>query len=255
MVLKNMANYLPSDLLKKDSQYRERGISNISAIYMGRNFVGRFVTVGITPTLIHDAYRPQNIALTNPAGIGLGSIPTQTGLITSQVAIALAGNTQAIPLGVGNFTDMHLFLEVTAIGAGTSWTFWNQVQNPITLNWADSQMLVGPVTPAIVALWTGANFYADVGAFGVTTQYAVRWTLDAGVGAITFTLSYALKLGTAGSSGGISQVIYIGSNNGVSVTSGYPILENSEKFFQVDEGDQIWGVALTPSVLKVLELT
>ena len=253
MVTRNM--FTPSDLLKGESQYRKREITNISAIAMGRSFLGRLVNVGVVPTLIHNALRAQNIMITNPAGLGLGAIPTQAGLHTTQAGIVGAGNTNPTPTGVGNFTDMHLFLEITAIAAGTTWSFFNQVQNPITLAWADSQVLVAAVTPAIVATWTNANFYADVGAFGVGTQFSIRWTLDAGAGAINFTLSYILKLGTAGSAGGLSQVIYLGSHNGISVGFGYPLLENSEKMFQVEEGDQIWGVAITPSPVRVLELT
>jgi hypothetical protein len=255
MAVKDMRNYIPSDLLKKESSYRKREIMNLSAIYMGRNCITRFVPVGLVPVLIHDAYRPSNIMITNPSPLGFGGNPAFSGFVTNQVGVVANGNSWAAPVGVGNFMQMHLFLEITAIAAGTTWSFYNEVQNPMTLNWADSQALLAGVTPAIVATWTNANFYATPITFGIGVQFALRWTLDAGAGAISFSVSYTLKMSLAGSSAGISQVVYIGSNNGVTPTHGYPILENSEKVFQVDEGDQIWGVGLSPVVLRVIELT
>ena len=246
----------PSDLLKMgEGGYYPQQPPKIPAVYLTRNFLGRVVNVLTTPTLIHDAARSQNIMITNPAFSAISGFLTSTGLHTNQVAVVAGGNTQALPLGVANYLNMHLLLRITAIAAGTTWSFINQVQDPSTLVWADSQVLVAAVTPAVVATWTGAEFYANLGAFGVGSQYALRWTLDAGAGAISFTLSYILKVGLPGSSGGISQVVYIGSNSGVQVTSGYPVLEGSEKVFQVAENTQIWGIANIATPIRIFELT
>ncbi len=246
---------IPSDLLKKEIDQRPPQPPSISAIYLTRNFLSRIVNVGTIATLIHDAPRTQNIMITNPASNPISGFLTSTGLVTSQVAVAAAGNSQAAPLGVANYLNMHLLLNITAIGAGTTWSFINQVINPTTLNWVDSQVLIAGVTPAVVATWTNSEFYANIGQFGVGSQYAVRWTLDAGAGAITFTLSYVLKQGLAGSALGVSQVVFIGSHSGVQVGSGYPILEASEKVFQVGENTQIWGIAQVVTPVRVFELT
>ena len=247
---------IPSDLLKEKIDYRTPlPPPNISAIYMTRNFLGRVVNILTTPTLIHDAPRFQNIMITNPASSPISGLVTSTGLVTSQVGVAASGNSQAAPIGVANYLNMHLLLNITAIAAGTTWSFINQIIDPVTLNWVDSQVLIAGVTPAVVAAWTNAEFYASIGAFGVGERYAIRWTLDAGAGAITFTLSYILKQGLAGSPLGVSQVVFIGSNSGVQVASGYPILESSEKVFQVAENTQIWGIAQVATPIRVFELT
>jgi len=250
--------YTPSDLLKKgESEYYPQQPPKIPAVYLTRNFLGRVVNILTTPTLIHDAVRSQNIMITNPAFSASSGFLTSAGLHTNQIAVAAAGNTWLTPLGVANYLNMQLFLRVpvATIGAGTSWTFIAQVQNPTSLFWVDSQVLITGVTPALVATWFNNEFYANIGAFGVGTQFAIRWTTDAGAGAISFTLSYVLKVGLPGSAGGLSQVIYIGSTPGVQITSGYPILESSEKVFQVAENTQIWGIAAVATPIRIFELT
>jgi hypothetical protein len=253
--MKRNLSFIPSDLIKEQFDYRSPEVSNLPAVYLGRNFVSRFVVVGLIPTLIHDAVRNQNIMITNPSPLGFGGVPSASGLVTQQVAVVGAGNSEALPIGVGNYMDLHLFLNITAIAAGTTWSFFNVVQDPVTLQWVDSQALIAAVTPAIVAGWINASFYANPIGFGNGIQFAIRWTLDAGAGAISFTVSYILKLATAGSSGGVSQIVYLGSNSGISVAAGYPLLENSEKIFQIVEGTQVWGIARIPVLINVLELT
>lgn len=251
-----MNKILPSDLLKTLSSYKYKqipDIPNLSPIYLTKNFVSRSVVVGIIPTLIHRAVRPQNIMVLNPSR-GPGGLATISGIHTLQAGIVGAGNTQPTPTGVANYLDMHLFLRVTAIAAGTDWTFFNQIQDPVLLQWTDSQVLVANVTPALVGTWIGATFYANLGTFGVGTNFALRWILNAGAGAIDFSLVYTLKFATIGSSVGVPQVIYVGANNGVNVINGYPILESSKEVLQAEEGTQIWGIALTPVVVNVIEL-
>lgn len=249
----NQQYSLPSDLLRTGYKPLQIQIPNYPVIYLRRNFLGRVVRVGVLPALIHNAVKTQNIILENPAG-GPGAIQSTSGLHTAQVAVVADGNTQATPTGVANYLNMQLFLNITAIGAGTTWSFINQVQNPITLQWVDSQALIAGVTPAVVATWTNAEFYANILTFGVGIQYAMRWTLNAGAGAISFTLSYILKHGTIGSSLGLSQDVFIGPNNGVSIASGYPISVSSKEYFQVEEGTQIWGTAPIATNINVLEL-
>lgn len=246
---------LPSDLLDIPGKHPQIQIPGYPVIYLRRNFLGRDVTVGTIPVLIHNAVKTQNIIIENPAR-GAGAIPTTFGLHTNQVIAApgVAGNTNLTPTAVANYLYMHLCLHITAIGAGNTWSFINQVQDPISLLWVDSQVLIAAVTPAVVATWTNAEFYANILTFGVGTQYALRWTHDVGALGIDFTLSYVLKFGTIGSPGGLSQDIFIGPNTGVSLTSGYPIPVSSREYFQVEEGTQIWGIAAVATNINVLEL-
>lgn len=248
-------SFLPSDLLRTGYKPSQIQIPSYPVIYLRRNFLGRVVTVGVIPVLIHNAVKTQNIIIENPAR-GAGAAPSLTGLHTNQVAVVAAGNTWLTPTAVANFLNMQLCLQVpiATIGAGTSWTFINQIQDPISLFWVDSQVLVTGVTPALVATWFNNEFYANIITFGVGTQYAIRWTTDAGAGAVSFALSYILKSGTIGSPGGLSQDIFIGPNTGVSLTAGYPIPVSSREYFQVEEGTQIWGISAVATNINVLEL-
>ncbi len=243
----------PPDLFVRDPSNQPFPIPSLNVVYLRRNFLGRVVTVGIVPTLIHRALYPQNIMITNPAR-GPGGGATRTGLVTQQIGVVAAGNSEAAPIGVSNYMDMHLMLNVTAIAPGTSWTFVNVIQDPITGLWVDSQVFITGVTPALVGGWTNASFYGNIALFGVGTQFAMRWTSDAGAGAISFTVSYILKYGQIGSDSGVSQVIYIGPDSGVTMISGYPIFEGVEKVFQVGEGVDIWGIAAIATNINVFEL-
>ena len=249
-------NILPLDLLRMGFRNPQIKIPDYPVIYLRRNFLGRVVNVGPAPVLIHNAVKTQNIIIENPAREA-SAIPTTFGLHTAQVAVAAAGNTNLTPTAVASYLNMQLFLNVpvATIGAGTSWTFINQVQDPISLLWVDSQVLITGVTPALVATWTNNEFYANILTFGVGTQYAMRWTTDLGAGAVSFTLSYVLKFGVAGSPGGLPQDVFIGPNVGVSVTSGHPIQPGQREYLQVEEGTQIWGVSLIVTNVNILELS
>jgi len=246
-------NYVPSDLLKDTFEHREIRPPAFSTVYLKRNFLGRVIQIGTAPTLIYDGVRAQNLMITNPAPIP-GGIVTNTGLVTQQAALVAAGNSQAAPIALANYLSMHLFLNVTAIAVGDTWDFVLVVQDPVTGQWVDSQVLIAAVTPAMVATWTNTSLYAFIGQMGVATQFAVRWVLVGGAGPMSFTLSYALKEGLFGSPGGISQVIYIISSSGGQVTAGYPLLEGAEKVFQVAEGTQLWAIAQVATPIRVFEL-
>jgi len=247
---------LPSDLLRAGFKPSQIKIPDYPVIYLRRNFLGRVVNIGVVPVLIHNAVKTQNIIIENPAREA-SAIPITVGLHTNQVAVAAAGNTNLTPSPVGNYLNMQLFLRVpvATIAAGTSWTFINQVQDPFSFLWVDSQVLITGVTPALVATWTNNEFYANILTFGVGILYAIRWTTDLGPGAVSFTLSYILKSGVAGSPGGLPQDVFIGPNMGISATSGYPIQPGQREYFQVEEGTQIWGAALVATNVNVLELS
>jgi hypothetical protein len=246
-------NYVPSDLMKDKSEHRKIELPNFSTVYLKRNFLGRVVQILTTPTLIYDGVRAQNLMITNPAPIP-GGIVTNVGLVTQQVGLVGNGNSEANPIALANYLDMHLFLNVTAIAIGDTWDFTLVAQDPVTGLWVDSQVLIAGVTPAMVATWTNASLYSYIAQFGVATQFAIRWVLVGGAGPMNFTLSYALKEGLFGSPGGISQVVYIISSNGGQVTAGYPLLEGAEKVFQVEEGTQLWGIAQVATPIRVFEL-
>jgi hypothetical protein len=209
-------------------------------IYLGRAFQGRKVTIGTEPTLIIPAGPSLPYMILNPSRtVGL----TSSGLLYSGTVNA-AGNTQATPLGVANYLNMHLFLNVTAV-TGT-WDFIAQCLDPQSLNWADSQTIFSNIT-------TTGTYYGTIGQLGVVTDFAVRWNPTT-AGSITFSLSYSLKEGTIGASTGLAQTIFIGSNNGVSPQSGYPILEGYKEVFIVGEGVEVWGIAYVDVAVNVFQL-
>ncbi|MCL6542098.1 MAG: hypothetical protein K6T87_16195 [Roseiflexus sp.] len=209
-------------------------------IYLGRAFQGRRIGIGPSPTLIVQSGPALPYMILNPSQtVGL----TTTGKLFSGT-VNSAGNTQNTPLGVANYLNLHLFLNVTSVTG--VWDFIAQALNPQTLTWADTQLVFSGIS-------ANGDYYATVGQLGVVTDFAVRWN-PTSAGSITFSLSYALKEGTVGSSTGLSKTIFIGSNNGVSTESGYPILEGHKEVFIVGEGAEVWGISYVPLQISVFQL-
>jgi len=211
-----------------------------NAIYISRTFQGRVVTVGTTPTQIISAGYSNAYILLNPSeSIGLTTYGTHySGTETGN------GNSQATPLGVANYKNLHLWLYITAI-TGT-WTFYAQAKDPTSGTWADVQALFVGVTA------TGTS-YAYVADLGIGTDFAIRWTEDV-AGSITFQMNYALKDGVGGDSSGVSQTVYLGSTDGVTTISGFPLLEGNSIPLVLGENVDIWGVAEASVGIRVFDL-
>jgi hypothetical protein len=214
------------------------------AVYLSRGFQGRSILIGTTATLIERATSARGYLVLNPSrSAGL----TNSFLIASGAGIVAAGNTQATPVGVANFLNLHLHLIVTVEAGGASWDFIMQTRDPITGLWADVQTVFAAVIPP------AANYYAYVGNMGVAVDMAFRWN-PVLAGAISFSLSGTLKDGVIGSSAGLAQTVFIGGNEGVSVVSGYPVLEGQEKPFIIGDNVELWGIANTPTTINIFEL-
>ncbi len=222
----------------------DRGVPSVpilgDAIYIGRGFQGRAVNILTTPVLIEASEQARTFILLNPSSsIGLVSF----GTISSGTTI-IAGNTQATPIGVANYLNMHFFLNVTAITATV--TFIQQAYDPVSATWADVQNIF----TGIIATGT---YYAAVATLGSVSDMAVRWTIDA-PGSITYTLGYVLKEGIGGTSGGLTQTVYLGSNGGVTTVSGFPLLEGQRLPVVLGEGVELWGVAGITVGIRIFQL-
>jgi len=213
-----------------------------TAIYLGRGFQGRSVAVGTVPAVIIPGGQAWPYLILNPSrSVGL----TNYGDVQNTLTTAVAGNSQAAPIGVANYLTLRFMLEVTA-NAGT-WDFIAQTRNPMSGTWVDTQTIFAGIVAAT------ANLYADVGGFGNDVDLAVRWNPVA-PGAITFRLSYVLKEGTIGSGAGAAQTLFIGPNDGVSTVAGFPILEGNKETFILGEGVEVWGVGFSTFNINIFQL-
>ena len=229
-------------------------------LWIPRSFNGRSIIVGTSPTkVIEDqAYTTLYIMLNTSRLEAL----TSSGIVINKPleigGVGIDGNTQATPISVANGQCLHLFLDYDSVafpGGPTlgltfgQYDFYLQTQNPITLNWVDvrrifvfSAGIVVPSTP----------FYDFLDQYGVATKVAIRWHCNAsGDGSVMYRISYTLKRGFVGDSSGVSQAIYIGNNENINRTFGYPVLESQKLSVFIDKGVSIWGIADTPSELRV----
>lgn len=206
---------------------------------LDRGLIGRSVTIGTTPTRIIQSQFLRGYIVMNPSLIVGG---TAVGTLLASTTTSVAGNTQSDPLGVANYRDLHLFLDVTS-ATGTL-DIYAQALDPVTLNWADTQLLYSGIAA------TG-TYYANPGSLGLATDLALRWEITGGP--FTFSIGYALKEGLPGTGAGVGKTLYLG-NSGVTIESGFPLLEGQSRPFYLKENTELWAVANTSLDLRVFEL-
>ncbi len=211
------------------------------AIYLTRNLQGRTITVGTTPVMLVDSAFAWPYLVLNPSKT-TGLTTTVTGFSGT---VNAAGNSQTTPgsIGVSGFYAAHFQLDVTAV-TGT-WDIIQQSYDSISAKWFDVQTIYAGVTAI-------GSYYTSVGTMGITTDLAFRWNPTV-AGSLTFSLAAVLKGGLGGSSVGLAQVVYLGGN-GVTTTSGFPLLEGQKQAFIVPEGVQLLGVSGTNIDIRVFML-
>lgn len=216
-----------------------------STLVLDRGLLGRVVTVGTTPVLLADAQFLRGYIFMNPAQV-VGT--TAVGTILTAASRTAAGNTQSDSIGVANYRDLHLFLDVTAVsGTAPVLTVMGQALDPLTLNWADSQ-----------AIWTGINatgtYYANIGSLGLASDFALRWTIGgSATPTFAFSVGFVIKEGLPGTGAGVGKTIYLGGP-GVTTQSGFPLLEGQQKAFFMRENTELYAVAGASLEMRVFEL-
>lgn len=239
---------LPLDFLKSmvgvwHSIKRHTGIL-AQAITLRPGFSAKVYTVTTTPQRVYVSAQDRVILLVNPQ--------TSAGLTSSGTLLAsgthASGNTQASPVGVGNYMTLRLFLDITITGGATNTIAVNtQSRDPLSLNWATVQSDVFALPFAV------GTYYASIGQLGVDLSFAVSWTI--GAGTPTWSLSYLLKDGLPGSGAGAAQTLYLSGSDAVNTTSGFALLEGSERAFFVPRDTELWAISTGSVVLKILELS
>jgi hypothetical protein len=205
-----------------------------------KSLVTRAVTITTQPTLIVRATEPRSYTIINPTpAIGLTTTAT-----FFNGNIAVAGNTQLTPVGVSNYDTMHFFAAISN-AAGLTLNLIVQVQNPITGNWIDTQDIV----PA--GITANGDIYANLSNFGIVTNFAVRWTI---AGSCTLALGYALKGGLGGSSQGSVNTVFLG-NSGVTLNTGFPLLEGQFRDYNFRENAEMYATALQTVSINIIEYT
>lgn len=228
-------------------QYLSRIADDTSAIsstlVLSRGLLGRTVLVTTVPQLIINAEFLRGYILLNPNETA-GATAAGTLLASASRGVTTADATgNSSTLGVANFLSAHYFVNVTAVAGGGTLDVVLQALDPVSGTFFDVQNLV---------LGVGvSSTYGYVGELGTPTDIRVRWNIPAGD--VTFSVGFVLKNGLIGTSSGISQTIFLGGP-GVTVESGFPLLNaQSQKFF-LRENVQLYAVANATLPLKIFEL-
>lgn len=209
-----------------------------STVVLRRGLLGRTVFVTTTPQLVINAEYLRGYIILNPNEVA-GA--TSAGTLLESASRTGTGDSAA--LGVANFLNAHYFLDLSAITAGTV-DITLEVLDPVSGNWAEVQQIFS----------TGAvgTYYEEVGTLGTPTDVRVSWEVTGG-GTATFSVGFVLKNGLVGTSAGTLQTIFLGGP-GVTVESGFPLLNGVDKTFFLEENLQLYAVANATLPLKIFEL-
>lgn len=232
---------LPGDILPKsvkigtpgqisdDSGHLARIDENVDILTLlstvSRGFRGAVVNVTTTPIQVVDGMFLRGYIFLNPSQTA--GITTTGTMFASAARTTGASPYTSVEVGVSNYRNGIFWLNVTVLAVGSLITVDLQTQDPLTLAWATAQ---SDIFGAAGIVATGA-YYANVGNVGVDVNMRLVATLT--VADATFSISYALKDGLAGSSSGLTRTIYLGDEN-VTTTSGFPLLEGQTftRFFR-----------------------
>jgi len=217
---------------------RDTGVLS-SVAMLKRGLLGRTVTITTEPQMIVTAEYLRGYIFLNPNELA-GA--TSAGTILASAARTATGSSTSI--GVANFLQAHYYLSITNITGGGNLTITLETLDPASGNWAVAQTLFSAVAS------TGTT-YAYVGELGTATDARISWSVS--VGTITFSVGFVLKNGLVGTSSGISQTIYLGGP-GVTVESGFPLLNGQNEKFFLEENLQLFAVANATLPLKIFEL-
>lgn len=217
------------------------GMSNIvmDTLIMSRAPSTMIITVPTTPVLLAQPPHSTPYLISNPT---LGATEGTTSIVLVNTTVSAAGDTQAVPMSVGNFLQCHFHLDVTAVTG--SWDIIAQTMDPYTLRWADSQTLFSSINA------TG-TYYGNIGAFGLVTYVAIRW-VPVAAGSMTFSLTGTLKEGVS-IAGGLLNTVFIGGRE-VTVNTGIPIFEGRDKVVYPGPDVELWAVAYKNINIKIFRL-
>lgn len=214
-----------------------------SLITLDSGLIQFSASVGATPTLIIPAEKQfRGYWLINPSLV-IGGTTATTGLLSG--IRTTNGNTQSSPLGVANYRDMHLYLNVTAVsGAGATLDIYAQSLDPVSATWADTQLVFSAVST------TGLS-YANIGSLGLGTDFALRWVLSGTTPSFTFSVGIILKEGLPGTGSGVGKAIYLGTNSNITTGAGFPLMEGNKEKFYLRPDTELWAVAPAATTLNI----
>ena len=217
-----------------------------SLAVLKRNIVARSITLAanVAQQVIFNQLPLRGFIVLNPASALAGGITSFGTVLASAARVVGSSNTQLSSLGVANFSDLHLFLNVSNIAAGGTVTIDAQAVDPVSSNWANTQR----VFDAIAATGT---YYGELGQLGCTTDFAINATVATNT--VTFSVGYVLKNGLPGTSTGGLRTIYLGGPN-VTIVSGLPLLEGQSWTFYMDENVQLWAISPSNVLLNIFEM-
>lgn len=215
----------------------DTGILSSTAV-LKRGLLGRTVIINTTPTLVVNSEYLRGYIFLNPNELA-GA--TSAGTLLASATRSATGSSAA--LGVANFLLAHYYVVITAVGGGGLLTLNLETLDPASGTWIVAQTLVA-------GAGVGST-YAYVGELGTATDSRLSWSIPAGT--VTFSAGFVLKNGLIGTSSGTSQTIYLGGP-GVTIESGFPLLNGQKEKFFLEENLQLYAVAESTLPLKVFEL-
>lgn len=218
---------------------------------LGTAFTPRLVTVAPATTsrgtlIIPQNKYPRGYIVLNPAEIsGFTNQVTFFPSLLRAGAAAPGNDFLSAAFNVSGVETARLFLDITAINGAPALRVDAQTQDPLTGNWATSQ----------VGIFSGAStvgtFYASVGALGVDRNMRLLANVTGAATDITFSISGLFKGSVPAV---VGSTVYLGGPD-VNTIHGFPLLAGQKETFFLKENTALFGITATETlVLKVFQL-
>lgn len=210
---------------------------------IGLAFTPRTVTVAPSPApptqIIVPNQAPRGYIIVNPAELS-GFSQNVTFLAS---ALRVPATYTSTSFNVSGVYTARFFLDVTVQAAGATLQVNAQTQDPLSGNWADSQLDIFGGNAAV------GTYYASIGSLGV--DQAIRLQAIVGVNDETFSISGVFK---GGINTPVGSTIYLGGPD-VNTTFGYPLLAGDKEYKFLLENVGLYGITATNSLnLKIFQL-
>lgn len=217
-----------------------------STFVLDRGLTGISTSVTNTAIRVIQARSLKGYILANPT-VSTGKATSGTLVASGARAAGASGNTQSASLDVSDYTQIRLFLDISANASANVVAIGVQSQDPVSGNWANAQLDVFSSPTAV------GTYYASIGSLGVDENLATSWSVSSVGGTTTFSLGYILK--DASGAFSLSNVVYLGGP-GVTTSSGYPLIEGHELRFYLKPNVELWAVSSVAAglALKIFEM-
>ena len=238
--------YNPPGLQTREEMFRYRTVASI--VTLDKAYRTQQIGIGTTPILVIETFRPMAYLVANPSA-------AQTTLATSPVIEesifplqSRAPGTFFAPtsaIDVSNYEEGHLYLRITAVGAGGRVTIGTTEED------LGGNVYTTQVPSNLSKKAAPGTFYAYLGSLGVARRFGLAARVE--TANVTFSVDFVAKCPCTTSSTISEPNIFLG-NQDVTVASGFALTPAERIILTMAENTRLFAISSQATILHILEM-